>query len=317
MEAERGAGAAVTPSQAQPARSVRVAPQRTLAECEAVIKRGIGTFVEVGEALLEIRDRRLYRESGYTTWDDYTRERWGWSKSHANRHIESAKVAGLLAPIGVIPANEAQSRELVPLLNDEKAMVEVWRGLREKWGDRVTAEKVREAVELRSVDGAWPEPPSRDAAWEQWSRWAESLLDSPFRKDDRDNLHWFATKFFHQIRAPVVAALVQMADEHKLPLLRLASDDDLAEFLRWVVPYAKGTNAPLPIEADTQREQSNLGIALKMCAMRACGIVFGEIEYRGKSQDLAKSRAAVLKRFTRCVDKKVAALHAQAAPVRP
>ena len=32
-------------------------------ECESVIKKGIGTFLEVGRALAEIHDNRLYRET--------------------------------------------------------------------------------------------------------------------------------------------------------------------------------------------------------------------------------------------------------------
>jgi hypothetical protein len=38
------------------------------------IDGGIKTFIEVGSALLEIRDDRLYRES-YGTFDDYCRVR--------------------------------------------------------------------------------------------------------------------------------------------------------------------------------------------------------------------------------------------------
>ena len=37
------------------------------------------------------------------------------SKTHANRLVEAAEVTEILAPIGVIPPNEAQARELAPL----------------------------------------------------------------------------------------------------------------------------------------------------------------------------------------------------------
>jgi hypothetical protein len=33
-------------------------------ECEAVIERGMKTFVQVGLALIEIRERQLHREAG-------------------------------------------------------------------------------------------------------------------------------------------------------------------------------------------------------------------------------------------------------------
>jgi hypothetical protein len=128
--------------------------QPTLADLEARIERGLRTFIEVGSALLEIRDRRLYRETGYTEFDAYCRERWGFSRQHAHRQIEAAEVAGLLSPNGDGPGNEAQARELVPLLReDETAVLEVWRDLRTRHGDAVTAEKVREAVSERLGGG--------------------------------------------------------------------------------------------------------------------------------------------------------------------
>ena len=43
---------------------------RRLAELELVIERGLKTFVEVGAALLGIRDGRLYRET-HATFEDY------------------------------------------------------------------------------------------------------------------------------------------------------------------------------------------------------------------------------------------------------
>lgn len=50
--------------------------QRTLAECEAVIERGLPAFVAVSEAFLEVHDRHLYRDAGYGSFDAYWRDRW-------------------------------------------------------------------------------------------------------------------------------------------------------------------------------------------------------------------------------------------------
>lgn len=44
---------------------------RSLEENEAIIERGLATFVEVGTALAEIRDNRLYRES-HGTFEEVT-----------------------------------------------------------------------------------------------------------------------------------------------------------------------------------------------------------------------------------------------------
>ncbi len=48
--------------------------ERSLTELESVIERGLGTFVEVGTALLEIRTRRLYHtdEGGeFSAFEEY------------------------------------------------------------------------------------------------------------------------------------------------------------------------------------------------------------------------------------------------------
>jgi len=123
---------------------------RRLAALEDVIERGVQTFIEVGNALREIRDSRLYRAE-YVTFDDYCRERWGMQRAHAYRQIEAAGVASALSPIGDTPLNEAQARELAPLLKkDEQEALAVWRELREApGGEHVTAERVRRLVKKR------------------------------------------------------------------------------------------------------------------------------------------------------------------------
>ena len=57
-----------------------------LHELEATIARGLETFAEVGAALLEIRDQKLYRGS-HKTFETYLRDRWEISRSYAHRVI--------------------------------------------------------------------------------------------------------------------------------------------------------------------------------------------------------------------------------------
>lgn len=101
--------------------------ERRLDELELVIERGLATFVEVGQALMEIRDGRLYRDS-HGTFEDYCRDRWNLSRPVAYRMIDSAQVAGVLSPMGDIqaPANERQARELAPLLGEPERLQEAW-----------------------------------------------------------------------------------------------------------------------------------------------------------------------------------------------
>ena len=145
---------------------------RTLEECEAVIERGLATFIEVGQALLEIRDSRLYRES-HGTFESYCLDRWGFTPQHGGRLIAAAEVAGILEPIGSSPPNEAVARELAPLKNDPDAMREALAEASEDGPP--TAAKVREAVQRKKVSEPKPEPtsvqgPNGADAVVNWSR---------------------------------------------------------------------------------------------------------------------------------------------------
>lgn len=113
-----------------------------LADCEAVIKRGLATFVEVGAALLEIRDGRLYRET-HTTFEAYCAGRWGFTDRRARQLMDAAEI-GTIVPV----LNEGQARELSPLRGNPEAMREVWAEVSED-AEPVTAKFVKAAVERR------------------------------------------------------------------------------------------------------------------------------------------------------------------------
>jgi hypothetical protein len=66
--------------------------QGRLAELEAVIDAGLPTFQSVGRALLEIRDKKLYRIS-HPTFEDYCQSRWDISRSWAYRLIRDEEKA--------------------------------------------------------------------------------------------------------------------------------------------------------------------------------------------------------------------------------
>jgi hypothetical protein len=94
-----------------------------LAEAEATISAGLQTFYEVGNALLLIRDARLYRQD-YPTFEDYCRDKWSMGASRARQLIAAASVvANLESVTTVTPANEAQARELAALAEEEQRTV--------------------------------------------------------------------------------------------------------------------------------------------------------------------------------------------------
>jgi hypothetical protein len=160
--------------------------RKALADAEAVIERGIHTFIEVGNALLRIRAERLYRET-HGTFEDYCRERWGMERAHAYRQIQAAEVAAAVSPNGDVP-NEAVARELAPLKGDEAEMVAVWREAQakaEKAGVRVTARVVQAAVRSAYERPVW-EAEQRKAN----SRPARLAAEQRARKE---NERWWAS----------------------------------------------------------------------------------------------------------------------------
>lgn len=122
-----------------------------LAELETVVKRGFDVFIEVGLALMEIKNSRLYRDM-HSTFEEYLDQKWGLSRARGYQLIDAALVSTLVDAAGLPPpANERQARELVPVLRDEgeERMFAVLRELRDQHGESLTAEKIRQAVTER------------------------------------------------------------------------------------------------------------------------------------------------------------------------
>jgi hypothetical protein len=123
----------------------------TLSGCEERIERGLQTFVEVGQALATIREKRLYRTE-HETFEDYCRQRWSMSARHANRSIEAAAVVESMGPMGPTPTNERQVRELAKVPEAERA--DVWRETVERTEGKPTAAAVAELAEQRRKQAA-------------------------------------------------------------------------------------------------------------------------------------------------------------------
>ena len=95
---------------------------RALEECESIIARGLASFIEVGEALLQVREERLYR-STHKTFEEYCRERWGWSRRYVNYQIQAAVVVRNLGTGVPIPETEKQARALAQLPPEEQRRI--------------------------------------------------------------------------------------------------------------------------------------------------------------------------------------------------
>lgn len=112
---------------------------------EKRIERGMSVFREVGEALMEIRDSRLYRQT-HPNFDAYCRERWQFERGRANQLIGAAEVARALPSDTPAIMNEAQARELVPLVHENPKLVEeVWRQVTAS-DEPLSAPRIRQVV---------------------------------------------------------------------------------------------------------------------------------------------------------------------------
>jgi hypothetical protein len=121
------------------------AEAQTLERYERIIAQGINTFIEVGRALLAIREQRLYRQA-YGTFEEYLRRRWDLSRPRAYQLIDAAQVVDTVSTIvDIVPMNEAQARPLASLAPEQQ---------REAWQEAVktappsglTADHVKQTV---------------------------------------------------------------------------------------------------------------------------------------------------------------------------
>ena len=93
--------------------TLAAAERSELEQCEEIISDGLAHFMAVGNALVKIRDARLYRAE-FATFEDYCRERWTISRPRAYELMGASETIGELSAIADTSsiANEAQAREL-------------------------------------------------------------------------------------------------------------------------------------------------------------------------------------------------------------
>ena len=116
-----------------------------LQTCEKTIREGLGTFVAVGRALMEIRDFRLYRQQHHT-FENYVQSVLALSRPRAYELIDSAQVVAdlsAIADISQLPQNEGQARELRRWKNPN-VRVEKWKSVLDAAGSLpLTAKFIR------------------------------------------------------------------------------------------------------------------------------------------------------------------------------
>jgi hypothetical protein len=94
-----------------------------LEELEKLIAKGQKTFVEVGLALAEIRDLRLYKRE-YASFREYCQKKWGWEKRYTQYVIAGAEaVRSLPEKTRTLVHHETAARELAKVEPGQRAGV--------------------------------------------------------------------------------------------------------------------------------------------------------------------------------------------------
>jgi len=124
--------------------------ERRLHECEKIITDGLDTFMEVGQALTEIRNRRLYRQE-FKTFEAYAHQRWGIKRQRAYELMGASEVARNLSEISdIIPAKESHAASLLKLSPVDQR--EIWQEIIDESGDNIynlTASQIKRKVNER------------------------------------------------------------------------------------------------------------------------------------------------------------------------
>ena len=82
------------------------------------VREGITFFVNVGNALAQIRDRKLFKVGGYTTFEDYCQSEHSFSSNRGRRMIAAAAIGEKFEL-----NNERQARELAKVPEEDRDVV--------------------------------------------------------------------------------------------------------------------------------------------------------------------------------------------------
>lgn len=174
--------------------SLTVTEVAKLENFELVIHDGLKSFVDVGRALMEIRDGRLYRET-HMNFESYCQEKWGMSRQRAHQFIDSSAVVESLSTIADVtpPQNESQARPLTRL--EPSDQVVVWQEAVDTAPDgKVTAAHVQSVVDrhLESNDDTVVEADENPKASGSQRAKAAAARAGKLRNAAQESRDWFA-----------------------------------------------------------------------------------------------------------------------------
>lgn len=126
--------------------------KKRLQSAEASIRNGLKSFYNVGRALSDISQFRLYRET-HSTFAKYAKEKWDMTTARVSQLQHAYRVHALLSSLDIkpLPATESQCRPLVRIPADadmDARIVKVWSDVITTAGAaKITAKMVNDAVD--------------------------------------------------------------------------------------------------------------------------------------------------------------------------
>lgn len=176
--------------------------------CKGIVKAGLASWVSVSLAMIEIRDKRLYRDE-YDTFEACCTEEFGISRRHAYRLIEAASVAQEIenarnsfidnktcvqletnpqTPVAPIetPEKESQLRELAKAPKGERAAV-LAEAQKKTGKAQPTAKDIQKVVATRAA-----KPAAEPEAAEPWAEFVAqwSAIKTRLRSCSEEMREW-------------------------------------------------------------------------------------------------------------------------------
>lgn len=168
--------------------------RRMLFEYEAIIDKHIQAFFEVGKALMDIRDRRLYREE-YPTFAEYCKSRWNLEIKRAYQLITGYKIA---ENVNARIHPEYVLRPLARFTPEQQKDI-YWKALEQAPDGKLTHRMIYEVIEDMEQTFKQLE---KEQAWERFEREQNRIRNEVLRDAFFDNNGAYDKNYFKGKRKP-------------------------------------------------------------------------------------------------------------------
>ena len=179
--------------------AVAINQSTDLVALEKIIDKGKTSFVEVGLAIMRIRDARLYK-STHSTWENYCAQRWGWTGRRANQLALAAEIG---AEMGTRVPTERHARELSRLPSEVREVA------LDEAGEGATVQQLGQVVDAHVEK-------KRDTA-KSWFAEHPSEIYAGMRNRSVESGHYEAGSRFYELDA-ALRILDHLGIKHVYPI---------------------------------------------------------------------------------------------------